>query len=531
MPRFQTSHSRFSIGFPVLLYAICNTFNIDKLTRWFHQGDELNYSALFAYLLAGLSLFIVLFTLLAHRLTIKPLAILLAILSATATYFISKYGAAIDSSMILNTVHTDLTEVWQLLSVQMIPYALFLMVLPAWLILSADITFEPKGRYLFSSLKLVGIALCVALASLYVEYSAVLRAGNVSKKYIVYSLVPINILYGTINVASKSMKPYLKKDPKDLRISARVSALDNLVVVLAVGEASRRKNFGVYGYERRNTTPVLQRIAGLHLLDGVATRASTLYALPKILEKNDIKLTTLVAQVGIATSCYVNYTLYDNCAAPGETKVSNCGHGGRCYDEDVVPLLRSNVSTYVSGYRFIVLHLGGGSHGPAYADRHPPEFQQFKPLCTDADVANKCSIEQLYNSYDNTILYVDHVLGQVIQVLDQSGVPYVFIYLSDHGESLMEDGVMFHGMPPGMALPEEQAQIPLIVKSSVPISLVERTEYQQMDVFDTVLDLFSIEAAMFDNAGSFVRKRSEPFASPSTSVITRSHSEARDHLR
>ena len=132
-------------------------------------------------------------------------------------------------------------------------------------------------------------------------------------------------------------------------------------------------------------------------------------------------------------------------------------------------------------------------------------------MCTDADVANKCSLEQIYNSYDNSILYVDHVLGQVIQTLEQSRVPYVFIYLSDHGESLMENGVMFHGVPPGMALPAEQAQIPLIVKSSVPIAIVGRAEYRQPDVYDTVLDLFSIQSRTFDRSGSFIKKA---FGSP-----------------
>ncbi len=70
---------------------------------------------------------------------------------------------------------------------------------------------------------------------------------------------------------------------------------------------------------------------------------------------------------------------------------------------------------------------------------------------------------------DNTLLYVDSVLGQAIHTLDASGVPYVFIYLSDHGESLLENGMMFHGVPPGVDLPPEQADIPLIVKSSVPL--------------------------------------------------------------
>jgi lipid A ethanolaminephosphotransferase len=172
----------------------------------------------------------------------------------------------------------------------------------------------------------------------------------------------------------------------------------------------------------------------------------------------------------------------------------------------VVPLLAASLRDYQSGYRFVVLHLGGGSHGPAYADRHPPEFQRFKPLCMDADVANRCTREQLYNAYDNTILYVDYVLGEIIATLDRSGAPYVVIYLSDHGESLMEDGRLFHGMPPGMALPAEQAQVPLIVKASVPIEILPRAEYQQPEVFDTVLDLFAIQSDRFDKAGSFIKR-------------------------
>jgi lipid A ethanolaminephosphotransferase len=507
--RFRVSHVRFSIGFPVALYAVCNAVNLERLAKWFRHGDRPDYLGLSAYLLAGLCLFIVVFTLLAHRRTIKPFAILLTILSATATYFIAKYGVGIDSSMILNAVHTDSTEVGQLLSPQMLPYAVILIALPAWLIVSTDIAFAPS-RYFLASLKVMGVALSVALLSVYAEYSAIFQAGNVSNKYIVYSLVPINIISGSFSAATNPLKPYLRKRQQNVAISARVATPGNLVVVLAIGEASRKKNFGVYGYERRNTTPILQKTEGLHLLNGIASRASTLYALPKILEKNHIKLTTIVSRVGIRTSCYVNYTLYDNCELPGETTVSNCGHGGKCYDEDVVPMLKSNVGTYESGYRFIVLHLGGGSHGPMYRDRYPPEFQQFEPMCMDADVINKCTLDQLYNAYDNSILYVDHVLGQVIQTLDQSGVPYVFIYVSDHGESLMEGGVVFHGGPPGIALPAEQAQIPLIVKSSVPISIVGRREYRQPDVYDTVLDLFSIQSATFDRAGSFIKTGAAP---------------------
>ena len=98
-------------------------------------------------------------------------------------------------------------------------------------------------------------------------------------------------------------------------------------------------------------------------------------------------------------------------------------------------------------------------------------------------------------------------------------VPYVFIYVSDHGESLMEDGRLFHGMPPGIALPPEQAQVPLIVKSSIPVSIVERAEYDQPDIFDTVLDLFSIQTPTFDRSGSFIKKQAGPGpAGPATNA-------------
>ncbi len=85
-------------------------------------------------------------------------------------------------------------------------------------------------------------------------------------------------------------------------------------------------------------------------------------------------------------------------------------------------------------------------------------------------------------------------------------MPYVFIYLSDHGESLMENGRLFHGMPPGMALPPEQARIPLIVKASMPIQIETRREYPQPQVFDSILGLLSIRAESLGPSSPFIRR-------------------------
>ena len=508
-PRYRISHPRFVIAYCTALFVAGNAANLPRLAHWFREGDSLDASALAAYLLAGLSLFVAVFTLVAHRWTTRPFAILIAMAGGAATYFITKYGVAIDSSMVLNVVHTDPVEVGQLLTWRMVPYAVLLIVLPTIAILAADITFEPRGRHLLVSLKLFAIAITIALALLAAESRAIFRAGNASNKYIVYTLVPVNVISASINAAGKALKPYLKTHQRDLQIDATVVSRADLVVVLAVGESARRANFGLYGYTRRNTTPRLAQVADLHRLDAVATRASTLYALPRILEKNGIKLTTLASKAGVPTACYVNYTLYDNCEAVGETRAVDCRDGSRCYDEDVLPLLRADLESWTSGPRLVVLHFGGGSHGPLYRDRHPPGFTRFLPTCDDADVANQCTTEQLANSYDNTILYTDHVLAETIDILERSRMPYVFIYLSDHGESLGEEGRLFHGVPPGMALPREQAEIPLLVKSSVPLALAKRAQYGQPDVFDTVLSLLAIESPGFDKAGSFLQKPGE----------------------
>ena len=501
----KTTQTRFTIFFTTLMYVVCNSFNIDKIAKWFYVGGGLDITALTAYLITGLSLLIVFFVIFSNRWTIKPLSIMLIIFSAATTYFIAKYNVAIDKSMMVNTFHTDSTEVVSLLSIQMIPYVIFLIILPLFFVISTEITFEKPLSEFLSSVRLGSLALFVGVSSLYLESDSIIRAGNISQKNIIHLLVPVNYLSGILGGASSEVVSFYKNARPKTEFKGTVSANRDLVVVLVVGESSRQKNFNLYGYNRRITNPVLSKYEGLHVLNGIARLGSTRYALPEILEKKGVKLAHITSKLGIDTSCYVNYTLYDNCSSVGEIKATECKHDDNCYDEDVVPLLRRNLKSYSHGSRFIVLHLGGGSHGPLYKNRHPPEFLRFEPLCNDADVVNKCTVEELYNSYDNTILYVDYVVGKVISELDGSGVPYVFVYLSDHGESLLEDGKIFHGTPPGISLPPEQAHIPLIVKSSVPISIAKRDEYTQPDVYDSVLNLLSIKVDIFDTKGSFIK--------------------------
>ncbi len=506
LKQIRLSYITFTIIFTTISYFIFNILILDKFTKWFLIGNNIDYIGLIAFFLIGLLLVITVFILLAHKWTLKLLAIIFTIFNASSTYFIATYNVAIDKTMIENILHTDFSESLGLLTTHMLPYLLLISII-SFVVIFIKIDFGHSFKYIFKSLLVAFISFGCAVILLYWQFTSIHRAANQSSKYIFYQLVPVNYMSEIIGIIQNNISPYFNSDVKHTKIIAKQKDNNNLVVVLAIGESSRQKNFSIYGYNRKITNPLLLKQKNLHILNGIARFSSTIYALPEILEKDDIKLTSITKKVGIKTFCYVNYTLYDNCKDVGEINVEDtkCTHGDSCYDEDVIPLLSKNLSSYKSGKRFIVLHMGGGSHGPSYKNRHPKEFQRFNPQCLEADIFNNCSKEELYNSYDNTILYVDYVVDKTIKTLDDSGVPYIFIYLSDHGESLMENGNIFHGMPPGISLPAEQAHVPLIIKSSIPIHIKKFTKYYQQDIFSTILDLLSIKIDILNENRVFIK--------------------------
>ncbi len=509
---FKVSSIKFILVFVTFVYLINNALIINNLTKWFTTNDILDLSGFMAYSIIGLALSIALFTILAHKYIIKAFAIFIIISSGASTYFISKYNVAVDRSMILNVWYTDSVESLALLSLNMIPYVIFLIIIPLFIVLKTKIVFDKPLRHIFKSISLFVVAIIIGVSMVYLKFNSLHIAGNKSQKYILYQLVPLNFIVGIGSAVKHKIRANFKflNKPKDVKIEGKVLKKEDLIVVLAVGETSRQKNFSLYGYKGNETNPLLSKKKDLYTLNGIAKYGSTIYAVPNILSRDDVKLASISSKLGIKTTCFSNFQLYGNCGIVKENKVSNCKYG-ECYDEDVIPLLRKDLETYNFNQKMIILHLGGGSHGPLYHKRYPPNFQKFKPMCKDADVLNKCTKEELYNSFDNTILYVDYVVSNIIDELEKTKKPYVFIFVSDHGESLLENDRIFHGMPPGVKLPDEQAQIPLLVKSNIPIKIDERKEYKQQEIYDTVLDLLSIDVDLLRKDKVFIHKIKENF--------------------
>jgi lipid A ethanolaminephosphotransferase len=137
-----------------------------------------------------------------------------------------------------------------------------------------------------------------------------------------------------------------------------------------------------------------------------------------------------------------------------------CPEPGNCFDEILLDGLEKRFNV-MAGDIFIVLNLKG-SHGPAYFKRYPKEFEKFKPTCQSNELFS-CDKISIRNAYDNTILYTDHVLGELVTLLktQQHKFATAMFYVSDHGESLGENGLFLHGIPRSIA-PKEQTQVPML---------------------------------------------------------------------
>jgi lipid A ethanolaminephosphotransferase len=104
-----------------------------------------------------------------------------------------------------------------------------------------------------------------------------------------------------------------------------------------------------------------------------------------------------------------------------------------------------------------------GNHGPAYSRRYPEQVAAFQPACQNADLS-QCSREEIANAYDNALRYTDHVLAEAIEWLKQMQVTHdtALVYVSDHGESLGENGLYLHGLPYAIA-PDVQKKVPMLM--------------------------------------------------------------------
>lgn len=461
------------VGFNVPLWH-----HLVTITGGTGAGAQLGLA--FAIMLLGV--FNLVLTSLAFSPILKPMLTLLFLTSAGVAYFMSQYGVLMDVGMLRNLVETNSAEVEGLLSPTLLAYLLLLGVLPSVLLWKIPVSYRRAHRELLSKMLVgAGSAAMVALVALldYQGLSSLLRNHHELRLMV----VPSNYIGASIGYireqVSTAQKPFTNLGEDAVRIVNVATHSPPSLTVLVVGESARAENFGILGY-KRDTTPQLAREQGLvAFTDVYSCGTETAVSVPCMFSnmgrkqykaavaKNQEGLLDVLKRAGLDVVWWDNQS---GCKGTCDrVSLLDVSHGkdpalcadGECRDEILLQGLQAFID-HLTKDTVLVLHQMG-SHGPEYFKRYPQAFEKFTPVCK-SNALDACTRESIVNGYDNTLLYTDHVLARLIDVLrsNEDQVATGMIYLSDHGESLGEYNLFLHGTP-YMLAPEQQKHVPLLV--------------------------------------------------------------------
>lgn len=453
----------------------------------------------------------------------KLVATLFILLSACAQYFMMNFGIIVDRSMVTNILDTTSAESYALLSGQMVVvlgFTALLFIALAWWIKIKPSANLWRGTLTRAMTLVVSAVLILLVAALfYKDYASLFR----NNKELVKSLNPSNSI-----VAINSWYFHHKMDNLPLvkigEDAKQNAAMKNgprkNLTILIVGETSRAANFSLGGYDRE-TNPLLAKDNVVYFPKTASCGTATAVSVPcmfsnmprtgydESLAHHQEGLLDIIQRAGIQVQWNDNdggcKGACDRVPHQDVTDLKLPGEciNGECYDEVLFHGLEQTIDN-MQGDGVIVLHTIG-SHGPTYYNRYPPAFRRFTPTCDTSEIQS-CTQEQLKNSYDNTILYVDYIVDKAIKLLQSKQDKFTtsLVYLSDHGESLGENGVYLHGLPYAIA-PETQKHVPMLLwlsddyqkRYNVNYTCLQKkakeNDYSQDNLFSTMLGMTGVE--------------------------------------
>lgn len=234
------------------------------------------------------------------------------------------------------------------------------------------------------------------------------------------------------------------------------SSVDSLDIVVVIGESARADHFSLNGYHRLTNPQLSQRTNVVSLPYIYSEHTHTLASVPVLLTRADslhpeyqyseTSFAAILRNEGYYTAWISNQDLGETFAAfPAECDTIVWLNAGKSvfvfsgwYDEELLPEIDKQLAME-HAKNLLILHTIG-SHW--YYNNHVPEEHNYYQPITDNRVVTNNTTESIVNSYDNTIRYTDLILDSVIaRMADRCAI---VIYLSDHGESLGENGYWLH---------------------------------------------------------------------------------------
>lgn len=460
--------------------------------------------------------------------------LMLSLIGAFSGYFIENFGVLMDKSMLENALETDAAEAMSLFSGAMLSQITSLMLLPILLCWLQPIR-------ILSLRSQLGSALLSALIWLLFT-SSVLAIGRAELipffrnfreiKHMALPLAPISASISVSNHWIKSQFPtQLSTIGPDAVQTVSAPASKPRLIVMVLGETARTDHFQLNGYQRV-TNPQLSQFPVVSFTQVSACGTATAHSVPCMfshldqqhfdgdLAKNSENVLDVLRHVGVDVQWLDNNSGCKHvCDRVPSTLLFQSQHplchNGQCLDAILLDALQQQLTPSGSQDRFIVLHQLG-SHGPEYFRRSTNAQKHFLPECTDKQI-QFCEPQTLINAYDNSLIATDELLASVITTLQQQqDYQTAMLYLSDHGESLGENGTYLHGLPYWIA-PASQTQVPMIwwmsdefakqqVVSSDCVAAQRDTELSHDYLFHSLLGAFAVQSRIYQPSLDFLQQ-------------------------
>jgi len=435
----------------------------------------------------------------------KFLAITIILVLCFSVYFMSSYGVIIDSDMLRNAARTDLKETWDLISLKFILFVLFLGILPSLLILKCQIIyFDFKKHIKIKALLFISSSL-IAFGLLFIGSKAFIPFFRSNPQARVYN-APFYQFY--------SLAKFLKKEftPKaQFQILSQDAFLQQngkkKLFILVLGETARAANYSLGSYTNNPVNEYLTHEDVVFFDNfyscGTATAISVpcMFSFSKRREYSGQEFRENVLDV--LEKLGVNVVWLDNNSGGCQgvcNRLKRVENFREDYDGVLLDAFMKDLPNLKDNNLYI-LHLQG-SHGPAYYKRYPKEFERFKPTCK-TNALEKCTKEEIMNTYDNTLFYTDYIVEELIDIAkEQKEFQTMVFYVSDHGESLGENGIYLHGMPYAFA-PKEQIHIPAILyhndkEQNDKFKRIKNYKLSHDNLSDSLLGFFGVQTKLYE---------------------------------
>lgn len=268
-------------------------------------------------------------------------------------------------------------------------------------------------------------------------------------------------LYDLYQEQHKINKAFTKHQQFTFQATSLRPVQDEQLIVLVIGETSRRANWQLNGY-RRMTNPLLSQQDNLiNFSDMLGVSAATRSAIPMLLTRKpesqvyqydfpERSIISAFKEAGFTTYWLSNQQKFgnhdtstsvyakeaDNIIFLNKTNYSNKGET----DDVILPEFKKILENSINK-KLIVIHTLG-SHFD-YSHRYPNAFDVFKPSLNNLErysLQDRQYKQQMTNSYDNSILFTDYVLNEVIESIKEKKQTESFLlFSSDHGEDLFDN--------------------------------------------------------------------------------------------